>query len=96
MLRQIEETGAQDETTHRRWTNPGLSVEVKPAVRPPTRSSSPKELIMANSLAKELWTYLKVRKKFWLAPIIILMAFLGAVMIFAQGSALAPFIYSIF
>ena len=51
---------------------------------------------MANSLANELWLYLKVRKKFWLVPIIVLMALLGAVTIFAQGSALAPLIYTIF
>lgn len=51
---------------------------------------------MANSLANELWLYLKVRRKFWLVPIIFLMVLLGAVMIFAQGSVLAPFIYSIF
>jgi len=51
---------------------------------------------MTNSLANELWLYLKVRKKFWLVPIIVLMALLGTVMIFAQGSVLAPLIYTIF
>jgi hypothetical protein len=47
-------------------------------------------------LMSELWAYLKVRKKWWLLPIIILMAAVGALLVFAQGSALAPFIYTIF
>ena len=51
---------------------------------------------MANSLGKELWIYFKVRKKFWLAPIIVIMVLLGGLIVFAQGSALAPFIYTIF
>jgi hypothetical protein len=51
---------------------------------------------MANSLTNELWAYLRARKKLWLVPIIVVMAFLGAVMIFAQGSVLAPLIYAIF
>ena len=48
------------------------------------------------SLLIELWRYLKVRKKFWLAPIIIVMLLLGALIIFTQGSAIAPFIYTLF
>jgi Family of unknown function (DUF5989) len=51
---------------------------------------------MANTLLNELWIYLKVRKKFWLVPIIVTMALLATLITFAQGSALAPFIYSIF
>jgi hypothetical protein len=51
---------------------------------------------MANSLASELWAYMKARKKLWLVPIIIVMALLGAFMIFSQGSVLAPLIYTIF
>jgi hypothetical protein len=47
-------------------------------------------------LANELWIYLRVRKRFWLALIIVSMVLLGTLIIFAQGSALAPFIYSIF
>lgn len=47
-------------------------------------------------LTSELWAYLKVRKKWWLLPIIVLMVALGALLVFAQGSALAPFIYTIF
>jgi len=48
------------------------------------------------SFIKELWKFLKVRKKFWLAPIILVMLLLGVLMIFAQGSAVAPFIYTLF
>jgi len=44
----------------------------------------------------ELWAFLRVRKKWWLLPIIALMFLIGALLIFAQGSALAPFIYTIF
>ncbi|HEY7502699.1 MAG TPA: DUF5989 family protein [Gemmatimonadales bacterium] len=52
---------------------------------------------MARSgLVSELWAYMRVRKKWWLAPILIVMLLVGALLIFAQGSALAPFIYTIF
>jgi len=44
----------------------------------------------------ELWTFLKVRKKLWLAPIIIVMILLGGLLILAQGSVFAPFIYTLF
>ncbi len=45
---------------------------------------------------RDLWDFMKVRKKFWLAPIIIVLLLLGALLVFAQGSAVAPFIYTIF
>jgi len=48
------------------------------------------------SLAGELWLYLRRNKKFWLLPIVIVLLLMGALLIFAQSSALAPFIYSIF
>lgn len=52
---------------------------------------------MSNSgLLSELWSFMKVRKKFWLLPIIVVMVMVGALLVFAQGSALAPFIYTIF
>jgi uncharacterized protein DUF5989 len=52
---------------------------------------------MADSgIARELWAFMRVRKKWWLLPIIIVMVILGALLIFAQGSVLAPFIYTIF
>ena len=44
----------------------------------------------------DLWGFMKVRKKFWLAPIIIVMVLLGGLLILAQGSAVAPFIYTLF
>jgi len=45
---------------------------------------------------KELWNFLRVRKKFWLAPIILVMLILGGLLIIAQGSVVAPFIYTLF
>ena len=47
-------------------------------------------------LAKDIWDFLKVRKKFWLAPLIITIFLMGALIIFTQGSVVAPFIYTIF
>ena len=47
-------------------------------------------------LLKDLWELLRTRKKMWLAPIIIFMLMLGALLIFAQGSVIAPFIYTLF
>lgn len=48
------------------------------------------------SLFAEIWDFLRVRKKWWLLPIVLIIALLGLVLIFAQGSALAPFIYTVF
>jgi hypothetical protein len=45
---------------------------------------------------REFWAFLKVRKKWWLAPIIVLSALLGILIVLTAGSALAPFIYTIF
>lgn len=47
-------------------------------------------------LLRELWAFMKVRKKWWLLPIILVMLGVGSLLVFAQGSALAPFIYTIF
>ena len=44
----------------------------------------------------ELWEFMKVRKKWWLAPIIIMLMLLGALIVFTESSALAPFIYALF
>ena len=44
----------------------------------------------------ELWTFMKVRKKFWLLPVIVMMAVFGGLVVLSQGSAVAPFIYTIF
>jgi hypothetical protein len=48
------------------------------------------------STLKELWDFLKVSKKWWLAPLLILLLLLGALIILAETSALAPFVYTIF
>jgi hypothetical protein len=48
------------------------------------------------SLTRELWGFMRVRKKWWLLPMILLLVLVGALLIFAHGSVLAPFIYTIF
>ncbi|MBU1096125.1 MAG: hypothetical protein KKB34_06540 [Bacteroidetes bacterium] len=48
------------------------------------------------SVLAELWDFLKVRKKWWLLPILVFLVLLGGLIILTQGSALAPFIYAIF
>ena len=45
---------------------------------------------------KDIWDFLKYRKKYWLAPLIITLILMGALIVFTQGSVVAPFIYSIF
>lgn len=45
---------------------------------------------------KELWAFLRIRKKLWLLPIIIVMVLLGGLLVLAQGSVVAPFIYTLF
>ena len=45
---------------------------------------------------KDLWDFMHVRKKFWLAPIIIVLLLLGGLILLAEGTAVAPFIYTIF
>ncbi len=47
-------------------------------------------------LLQDLWGFMRERKKFWLAPIIIVLLLIGALLVFAQGSAIAPFIYTLF
>jgi len=47
-------------------------------------------------LLKDVWDFLKVRKKYWLAPLIITIVLMGVLLVFTQGSVVAPFIYSIF
>lgn len=48
------------------------------------------------SFLAEFWSFLKVRKKFWLLPIILVLVVLGGLLLLAKGSAIAPFIYTIF
>ena len=48
------------------------------------------------SILTELWAFLRTRKKLWLLPIIVTLLIVGALLVFAQGSVLAPFIYTLF
>ena len=48
------------------------------------------------SLVAELWRFMRVRKKYWLVPILVVMFLLGGLLILAKGSAVAPFIYTLF
>ena len=48
------------------------------------------------SLVKELVAYMSVRKKWWLAPVILVLVLVGGLLVLAQGSAIAPFIYTVF
>lgn len=48
------------------------------------------------SIVKELWDFMKVRKKWWLGPIVLMLLLLGLLIVLTQGSALAPFIYTLF
>ena len=47
-------------------------------------------------IVKELWKFMRVRKKFWLAPILIVLFLLGGLLVMVQGTAVAPFIYTLF
>ena len=47
-------------------------------------------------LSKDIWEFLKVRKKYWLLPIILVLVLFGGLIVLSQGSAVAPFIYTIF
>lgn len=48
------------------------------------------------SILREFWSFLRVRKKWWLAPVVVFLFALGLILVLAEGSALAPFIYSLF
>ena len=48
------------------------------------------------SFARELWAFLRVRKKFWLLPVVIMSLVFGGLLLLAQSSAIAPFIYTLF
>jgi hypothetical protein len=48
------------------------------------------------SFIREFWAFLRVRKKFWLLPVLIMMAVFGGLVVLTKGSAVAPFIYTIF
>jgi hypothetical protein len=48
------------------------------------------------SFLAELWSFMRIRKKFWLLPIVVMMVIFGGLVVLSQGSAVAPFIYTIF
>lgn len=48
------------------------------------------------SLVKELWRFMRIRKKYWLFPVLAVMLLLGGLLVLAKGSAVAPFIYTLF
>jgi hypothetical protein len=48
------------------------------------------------SFIKEMWLFLKIRKKFWLLPIIIIMLLMSSIIIFSQGTVISPFVYTLF
>ena len=48
------------------------------------------------SILSELWTFLKIRKKFWLLPVLVVLTLFGTLIVMTQGSAVAPFIYTLF
>jgi len=52
--------------------------------------------VSRTTLVGELWAFMRVRKKWWLLPILVVMVVVGALLVFAQSSVLAPFIYTIF
>jgi hypothetical protein len=61
-----------------------------------TINSEELRLMSQAGITRELWTFLKVRRKWWLLPIILVMLLVGMLLVFAQGSVLAPFIYTVF
>lgn len=48
------------------------------------------------SFASEMWSFLKARKKWWLLPMLLMMALLGGLLVLGEGTAIAPFIYTVF
>jgi hypothetical protein len=60
--------------------------------RPTTREES----MGKAGILKELWAFMRERKKWWLGPVIVILVLLSLLIVFAEGSALAPFIYAIF
>ena len=69
---------------------------VKTGVLDPLGANIDKGKNMYFDLIKDIWDYFKVRKKYWLAPLIITILLMGTLLIFTQGSVIAPFIYTIF
>jgi hypothetical protein len=51
---------------------------------------------MSQAITRELWSFLKLRRKWWLLPIILILLIVGMLLVFAESSVLAPFIYTVF
>ena len=76
-----------------------FTLETIPSIILPTRDENTSRFghtMSKFSIVKEFWDFLKSRKRWWLAPIVFFLLVLGALLVFAKGSALAPFIYSLF
>jgi len=72
------------------------SREPRALYREPTTVNRLRFFMPRSSLLAELWAFMRVRKKWWLMPIVVVMLAVGMLIAFAQGSALAPFIYTLF
>ena len=59
-------------------------------------SQEDRTTVSNSSIVRELWAYMRARKKLWLLPILLVLGIVSLLLVVAQGSALAPFIYSIF
>ena len=55
-----------------------------------------KDVFAKLSIFKELWAFMRIRKKWWLGPLIAILMLLGTIIVFTEGSALAPLIYTLF
>ena len=68
------------------------------STKTPTFRRQPDSPVLTRSMSflRELWAYLRTRRKYWLLPILFAMVVLGALIVFAQGSVIAPFIYTLF
>ena len=73
--------------------DPKAALEAAKGIALPRNSG---DLVSVTEFFTDLWQFLRVRNKFWLSPLIVLLLLLGTLIVFSQGSALAPFIYSVF
>jgi hypothetical protein len=69
---------------------------VRSGVRVSSDSANRDNVMGIMSFVAELWHFMRVRKKFWLLPVIVMSCLLGALIVLTQGSAVAPFIYTLF
>lgn len=83
--------GARPEAVGEPVGEPAASASEKPVAELPAADEEGSDSIFA-----EFWLFLKEEKKWWLAPLIVVLMVLSAVIVFAEGSAIAPFIYTIF